>query len=131
MIQYEKVYSPVAGWSSIRIPLILVALEGWKTTQLDYAQAFPQAPIGKELYLKVTSGFQVEYGYNDEYAFKLHRRIYDQKQAGRVWNNSLTKNLIKELGFTNSGIDECVFYMRSVMYILYTYDPIISVPNKE
>ena len=44
-INYDKVYSPVAGWPSIRIVLILVELEGWKTMQVDYVQEFPQAPI--------------------------------------------------------------------------------------
>ena len=34
-IHYEKVYSPVAGWPSIRIILILVSLEVWKTIQVD------------------------------------------------------------------------------------------------
>ena len=56
-IQYEKVYSPVAGWPSIRILLILVALEGWKTMQVDYVQEFTQEPIEKDLYLKLPSGF--------------------------------------------------------------------------
>ena len=59
-IHYEKVYSPVAGWPSIRIILIIVALEVWKTMQVDYVQAFPQALIEKYLYLKVLEGFQVE-----------------------------------------------------------------------
>ena len=58
-IQYEKLYSPVAGWTSIRILLILVALEGFTTMQVDYVQAFPHAPIDKDLYLKVPSGFYV------------------------------------------------------------------------
>ena len=36
-IQYDKVYSTVAGWPTIRILLILVALEVWNTMQVDYA----------------------------------------------------------------------------------------------
>ena len=38
-IHYDKVYPPVAGWSSIRILLIPVVLEVWETTQVDYFQA--------------------------------------------------------------------------------------------
>ena len=40
-IHYDKVYSLVAGWISIRILSILVELEGWKTMQVYYIQDFP------------------------------------------------------------------------------------------
>ena len=78
-IQYYKVYSQVEGCPSIRIILILVALEVWKTIQVDWVQAFSQAPIDKYLYLKVSSGFQVKDEDNNDYALKLHRDIYGQK----------------------------------------------------
>ena len=93
-IHYDKVYSAVAGWSSIRIILIPVAQEVFKTTKLEYVQAFPQAPIEKEFYLKLPVGFQVEDGEYNEYSLKLHRNIYGQKQAGRVWYKFLTNNPI-------------------------------------
>ena len=99
-LHYDKVYSPVADWYSIRILLIIVALEGWKTIQVDYVQAFPQWTIEKDLYRKVPSGFQVEYGENNYYALKLLRNIYVQKKYGRVWYKYLTKNFVKELVFT-------------------------------
>ena len=99
--------------------------------QLDYVQAFSQAPIEKDLYLKVPAGFQVEYGDKNDYALKLHRNIYCQKESGRVWYKYLIKNLQMELEFTKSEIDECVFYRESVMYILYIYDSIITGPNLE
>ena len=83
-VHYDKVYSPVSVWSSIRILLILVALEGWKTIQVYYVQAFPQTSIDKELYPKVPACFQVEYGDKYEYALKIHINIYGQKQAERV-----------------------------------------------
>ena len=66
------------------ILLILVELEGWKTIQVDYVQYFTHAPIDKYLYIKVSTGFQLEYADNNDYTLKIHRNIYDQKQAGRV-----------------------------------------------
>ena len=48
-IQYYKVYSQVEGCPSIRIILILVALEQCKTMRVDYVQAFLQSPIEKDL----------------------------------------------------------------------------------
>ena len=73
----------------------------------------------------------MEDGDNNEYSIKLHINIYGQKQAGRFWYKYLAKKLIMELGLTNSYIDEFVFYRVPVMYILYKYYSIISVPNKE
>ena len=98
--------------------------------QVDYVQAFPQAPIEKDLYLKLPSGLQMEYGDNNEYALKLHRNIYGQNQYGRVWYKYLTKKLLMELWFTKSEIEKYVFYRRSVMYIFYTNDSIIIGPNQ-
>ena len=80
-IHYEKLHSPVSGWSSIRILLIILELEVWKTIQVDYVQYFPQAPIEKDLYLKVPAGFQVEDGDNNDYELKLHRKIYGQNNT--------------------------------------------------
>ena len=114
-IHYDKVYSLVAGWPSISIILILVAIEGWKTIQVDYVQAFSQAPIEKYIYLKIPSGFQLKDGYHNDYALKLHRNIYGQKKYGRVCYKYLTKKIIMELGLTKSDINECVFYRGSVM----------------
>ena len=69
---------------------------------MDCVQAFPQAPIDKDIYLKVPGGFQVEYGDNNDYALKLHRNIYGQNKSGRVWYQYLTKKLLMEPGFTKS-----------------------------
>ena len=62
---------------------------------MDYVQDFPQASIGKDIYLKAPAVFLVEDGDNNDYALKLHRNIYGQKQAGRVWYKYLTKNHTK------------------------------------
>ena len=54
-VHYDKVYAPVASWTSIRLLLTMIVLHNWNTTQIDYVQAFPQAPAEKDLYLKVPS----------------------------------------------------------------------------
>ena len=42
---YDQTYAPVASWNAIRLVLSMVLVHNWKTIQLDYVQAFPQAPI--------------------------------------------------------------------------------------
>ena len=83
--------------------------------QVDYVQTFTQAPIEKDLYLKVPVRFQVEYGDNNDYVLKIDRNIYGQKQAGRVWYMYLTKKLLKEIGFTKSDTDEC--FLQSISHL--------------
>jgi hypothetical protein len=61
----------------------------------------------------------------------VHRNIYGQKQAGRVWNQYLTKKLIGSLSFTQSKVDECVFYRGKTIYALYTDDSILAGPDKK
>ena len=127
-IHYDQTYAPVASWNSIRILLTLAAAKGWHTKQIDYVLAFPQAPVEKEIYMQVPKGFQIGNEDTSKYALRLNRNVYGQKQAGRVWNKFLEEKLIKEVGFKQSEVDECVFYKGHTMYLLYTDDSILAGP---
>ena len=127
---YDMTYSPVASWNSVRMLLTLTALHGWHTKQIDFVQAFAQAPIERTLYMKIPAGVELEDGSNTkDYVLKLHRNIYGQKQAGRVWNQYLVSKLVKDLGFKQSKVDECVFYRGQTLYVLYTDDSLLAGPN--
>ena len=128
---YEMTYSPVTSWNSVRMLLTLTALHGWHTRQIDYVQAFTQAPIEKTLYMRVPAGVELECGSDPkDYVLKLHCNIYGQKQAGRVWNHYLVAKLI-ELGFQQLKVDECVFYRGKSLYVLCTDDSLIAGPDVE
>ena len=130
-IHYDQTYAPVTSWKFIRLLLILIVKCGWHSRQIDYVLAFPQAPIEKELYMYVPKGFEIE-GNNKDYVLKVHRNVYGQCQASRVWYKYLSNKLIKELKFTQSKIDECIFYRGRMIYMLYTDDSILAGPcNKE
>lgn len=129
-LHYDQTYAPVASWNSIRLLLILSATMGWYTQQIDYVLAFPQAPVEKEIYMKIPKGFEVTGSNANDYVLRLNKNVYGQKQAGRVWNKYLERKLIEEVGFTKSKYDECVFYKNNTIYILYTDDSILAGPNK-
>lgn len=126
---YDQTYAPVASWNSIRLLLILVLIHGWHTKQLDYVLAFTQAPVERDLYMKIPKGFEIEGSQPGEYVFKLRRNTYGQKQAGRVWNQFLVTKL-KSIGFEQSAVEECVFYRGKMIYILYTDDSILAGPDE-
>ena len=78
-VHYDKVYGPDASWTSLRLLLTMIVLHNWTTKHIYYVQAFPQAPAGKYLCLKVPAGFEVEGGKKGDYVLKLHKNIYGQK----------------------------------------------------
>ena len=129
-IHYDQTYAPVASWNTIRTLLTLTAVNGWHTKQLDYVAAFPQAPVERELYMKIPKGVTIGHGNNDDYVLKLHKNMYGQKNAGRVWNTYLVNKLTK-IGFVQSNVDKCLFYHGKVMYVLYTDDSILAGPDEK
>jgi hypothetical protein len=128
-VHYDQTYAPVASWNSIRTLLIMSALHGWHTRQIDYVLAFPQAPVERDIYMQIPSGFRIDDGETRDFVLKIHRNIYGQKQAGRVWNKYLTDILVNKVGFHQSEVDDCVFYRGNVMYVLYTDDSILAGPD--
>ena len=61
---------------------------------------------------------------------KIVKNLYGQKQAGRVWNKHLVAKLLLA-GFTQSRVDECVFYGGKSLYVVYTDDSILAGPDPQ
>jgi hypothetical protein len=70
--------------------LALVLRHNWKTKQLDYVLAFPQAPVERECYMRIPKGIVINA--TGDWALRVKRNIYGQKQAGRIWNEHLVQN---------------------------------------
>jgi hypothetical protein len=82
--------------------------------------------------MKVPVGVKIEGGGDaKDYVLKIHRNIYGQKQAGRVWNKFLSNKLVNKLEFKQSKVDECVFYRGKTLYVLYTDDSLLAGPDKD
>jgi Reverse transcriptase (RNA-dependent DNA polymerase) len=128
-LDYWETYAPVASWSTIRLVLVMAVRHKWVLRQLDFVQAFPQAPIEQEMFMEVPKGFNVG-GSRITHVLKLLRNIYGQKQAGRVWNGYLTKGLI-QMGFTQSKYDMCLLWRGICIIVIYTDDTIIAGPLLE
>ena len=128
---YDKTYAPVASWMSIRLLLTFVVAFEWHTQQVDYVAAYTQAPIDRDMYMEFPRGFTVPGGADRKaFVLKLHRNLYGQKQAGRVWYNYLRKRLITQAGFIPSKHDECLFFRGKVLYALYIDDSILGAPTR-
>ena len=122
-INYYETYAPVVTWFAIRLLLIIVLILGLASKQIDFVMAYPQAPIEMDMFMELPTGIVTKFGNSKDYVLKLLRNLYGQKQAGRVWNEYLVSKL-RSIGFTQSLIDECVFYRDNVIFIVYVDDGI-------
>jgi hypothetical protein len=132
---FWEVYAPVVSWPNIRLMLLLSSILGLKQRQVDYTQAFPQAPLTDPVYMKLPQGRHVgEHGqlvqhqepiYNDRsHYIRLNKNLYGCKQAARNWFKHLMQGLLKE-GFHQSASDPCLFLRKNCIIIVYTDDCII------
>eukprot|EP00957_Ditylum_brightwellii_P069607 5287449-Ditylum_brightwellii.AAC.2 len=69
-------------------------------------------------------------GLKRTHVLKLLKIGYGQKQAGRVWYNHLKKGLL-DIGFIQSGMDECIFYCDKTVFLCYVDGGIFASPNQE
>ena len=120
-MDYVETFAPVATWCSIRLILLMACVMDWHTYQLDFVQAFPQAPVEKELYIEVPKGCSASDN-KKYYVMKVLNNISGKKQAGKVWYDYLIIGLTKRLNFTQSRIDPCVLWRRTCILVIYTDD---------
>lgn len=127
-VHYWETYSPVVRWTTIRLMLILSLVFGWFTRQIDFVMAYPQANISTDnVYIDIPKGFQFE-GSSRTHCLHVVKNIYGGKDAGRTWNLHLVKGM-KELGFSQSEVDECVFYRDSTIFFVYVDDGVFLDPD--
>jgi hypothetical protein len=104
-IDYTESFAAVVQWSTIRMVNTLAAMYNLKGKQIDFTQAFPQAKLKEDIYLRFPAGFEHK---NDKWALKLKRNLYRLVQASR--NKFLKLRAVYErLGFKQSKSDPCFF----------------------
>jgi len=127
-VDYDETYSPVISWPAARFFLIVSLMQGWHARQLDFLLAYPQADVDRDMYIEIPRGIEVPGADRKDYCLKLIKNLYGQRQAGRVWYEYLKGHLLS-LGFTQSSVDECVFYYKRTIFIVYVDDTILLGPD--
>jgi hypothetical protein len=129
-VNYYDTHLPVITWLAICLMIVFAILLKQALRQIDFIMAYPQAPIKMDMYMELPQGIQTEHGNSKDHVLKLLRNIYGQKQAGRVWNHYLTSKLL-EVCFTQSLVDDCVFYHDNTIFIVYVDDGIFIGDSDE
>ena len=125
-VNYWETYAATLAWPTIRFLLTQSIIMGWKTRQIDFTLAYPQAEAECQLYMEIPKGFKVAGG-NESHCLKILKNIYGQRQAGRVWSLHLKQGLQK-CGFSQSNVNDCVFYNQTVIFMVYVDDAILLSP---
>eukprot|EP00804_Cyclotella_cryptica_P030662 CCRYP_015672-RA/>CCRYP_015672-RA protein AED:0.39 eAED:0.39 QI:0/0/0/1/0/0/2/0/140 len=85
--------------------------------QIDFVQAYAQAPIECDMYMELPPGIETQHGNSKDYVLKLLANLYGQKtsRAGLepVHGGQTPKS---------SLIDECVFYRDDIIFIVHVDD---------
>jgi Reverse transcriptase (RNA-dependent DNA polymerase) len=109
---------------------VLALLCGWLTHQLDFVQAYPQAKVLTDnMYIEIPQGIEFS-GCQKDFCLHILQNIYGRKDTGCTWSIHLDTGL-KELGFQQSKIDECLCYQGCTLFLVYVDDGIIMDPDLE
>jgi len=120
-VNYFDTWSPVIAWSSVRLIICFALIFKWSVRQIDFVQAFCQAPIEMDMWMELPHGITVKGGSSRTHVLKLLANIYGQKQGSKVWHDYLVGKL-RDIGFVPSTVDECVFYRGTSIFVLYVDD---------
>jgi hypothetical protein len=93
-MNYYETYAPVVTWFTIRLMIIFGIIFCWALHQVNFVMAYPQAPIEMDIYMELPQGIQTAHRNSKDHVLKLEKNIYNQKQAGCVWNSFLMDKLL-------------------------------------
>ena len=66
----------------------------WITKQIDFSNAFVQAPLDKDVYVSLPAMFQEPSGVDPKLlCLKLNKSLYGMHEAPKLWNDWLQKAL--------------------------------------
>jgi hypothetical protein len=131
-LDYGETFSPVVNPTTIRTVLSVAYSQGWDMHQIDIQNAFLHGFLDEEVFMSQPPGFS--HPTLPHHVCKLHKSLYDLKQAPRAWFSRLSTKLCK-LGFLSSKADSSLFILQNTsltMFVLVYVDDIIitaSVPE--
>lgn len=140
-VDFFDTYAPVVNWQTVRLMLVLSAILGLATKQVDYTAAFVHAPIDRDpnwekltkeekarsgVYVNMPRGFS-----KPGRVLKLKKSLYGLKQAPRNFFLHL-KGKLEAIGFrSEESLDSCLFISDKVICLVYVDDTLFYSPNMQ
>ena len=130
-IDFDRVFSAVVKASTLRLLLVLAALNDYDLHQIDIRQAYLQAKLDTDLYMYPPPGVAAYDSKGNRLICKLRRSLYGLKQAGREWAG-LFSSFLASWGFTRSKIDTCLYmyhFGSTFLWAAVYVDDVLLVSN--
>ena len=118
-IDYTDTFAPTVKFDTIRLFLVIVALEDLECHQVDVNNAFTESFLKEEIYMKPPPDVDLAPGQ----ALLIRRSLYGLKQAARDWHERCVKEL-RKLGFEQTAADSCLLRHneRGILLLVYVDD---------
>ena len=116
-VNYTNTFAPVMDMATARFILALAMIWGVPPRHGDIPNAYTRAPFEQNVnvYLQLPKGFtltdQEALSGGKNAVLKLLMSLYGLKQAGRLWNDLLHKQLI-HFGFIQCKTDLCLYHKK-------------------
>ena len=126
-VDYHKTTSPTPASPPVKMIAAIANEKDLSVFHLDVSQAFVQAPLEEEIYMRLPPGC----GELSGNVVKLLKCQYGLKQAGREWHLLLVTWLVEKIGTEQCKAEPCVFrkivkHEVSLMVGVHVDDIIVS-----
>jgi hypothetical protein len=119
-------------FETVCLLLALSVLKDWHISGLNVCNAYLYGKLDKEIYMERPEGFKVQG--QELKVYRLCRALYELKQAGLVWWQTMSKSL-KDLGFSPMNSDAGVYIYEQgnaafTIAVVYVDDALFFGPDK-
>ena len=129
----ESIYSGVVSSRNLKLVIFLGKLNYLELWGADIGNPYLEAPTGEKLY--IVAGPEIEDW--EGYILTLSKALYGLKSSGKIWAETLHA-ILKEMNFTPSRADQCIWLKKNIKLNLYEYIPVYvddlcilhKIPNK-
>ena len=97
-IYFHNKFAPIVNWSTFILFIMMYDMAGWESIKIDYLLTFSKVTIASDVYLHLTSGFNVDGEDENETNFiNLKKNLYANRQAAENWFDMLKTGLEDEV----------------------------------
>lgn len=131
---FDKIFSPVVRFETVRLIIALAALEDWHISGLDVRSAYLYGKLEEEIYMDQPEGFRKPG--TEHKVFRLKRALYGLKQAGLAWWRTLSESMML-MGFKRLSNDAGIYIYRRksdgqlVVVIVYVDDALFCGKDRK
>ena len=125
-IDYDKTFSPVARYTSIRTIMAIATEMGWRIHQMEVKTTFLNGILEEEVYIEQPQGFGVST--RDTHVCRLRKALYGLKQAPRAWYSRIDTYL-QDLGVRQIRTST-IWWMGRIQSFVYCMLTISSLQER-